>query len=165
VSIPIAHCGRTRSPLDRVQIGANGRSLKLLNPFCTSKFGSDMPPHIGFELRYVEARPPYGVAGQPSLGRLNSVSTAACFDRRVAVDLDVFCWKVNFACLAFARLFALDRVALARLLLVLMSVPLKGRSAPARCTTATPRRPIGAGGGEDARPDSHQELTEILGLC
>jgi hypothetical protein len=52
-------------------------------------------------------------------GRLNSASTAACFDPRVLE------WTTGFAFFTFDRLFVPDRgFALARPLLLVMSVPL-----------------------------------------
>jgi hypothetical protein len=84
-------------------------------------------------------------------GRLSSASTDACLDLRVSY------WTIGFTCFAFDRLFAADRgFALARALLLDISVgSSRGRGAPSRCTTATPRRPAGAGGGEEpARPGS-----------
>src|ERR1700680_1298419 len=77
-------------------------------------------------------------------GRLNSASTAACFDLRV------LCWTAGFACFAFDRPFAAERgFALARALLLDLFVgSAHGRGAPSRCATI-PRRPAGAGGGEE----------------
>jgi hypothetical protein len=52
-----------------------------------------------------------------------------------------------------SALGARSRLSLARLLFLVMSVPLwvwaHHRAAPSRRTTATPRRPTGAGGGEE----------------
>src|ERR1700692_2922287 len=69
----------------------------------------------------------------------------------------------GFTRLTFDRLFVPDRgFALARPLLLVMSVPLWVSAQPSRRTTATPRRPTGAGGGEELGVSIWSDRTSAL---
>ena len=80
------------------------------------------------------------------LGRRSRPSTRACFEFARVRRRPIILWGA-----AFARTFAADRVFTARLrLLVDIPKPLSSGAAQQRAaTTQTPRRPNGAGGGED----------------